>query len=123
MVKRDSHHLIFHNGSLRTWFCTVEVVQEEKANDVDAVKIVALLNMADFTHHTKTQVPLDRPLFQPTPTRLTYRDYEPFKTYKSVISLQNQDNVRLFVCMCVCVCVCAADMSLRFSSSDRLPWE
>lgn len=36
-------------------------------------------------------MPVDEPLFQPFPPEVTFFDYEPFKTYESLLYLRNND--------------------------------
>lgn len=59
----------------------------------EPVEIIAHLNMAEYTHYVQTRVPIDRPLFEPTPKRIELVEYEPFGSYDIIINLQNQDYV------------------------------
>ena len=56
-------------------------------------EIVALLNMADFTNQLETNVPVDEPLFMPSPRQVVFANFEPFQTYKAVLKLRNNDIV------------------------------
>jgi hypothetical protein len=47
------------------------------------------------------QVPIDRPLFQPTPSAIALQSFEPFVTYEVVINFRNIDKVRSFKCLCI----------------------
>jgi hypothetical protein len=74
--------------------CFQDEVRSPTAADPDKITIVALLNMADYTSNTQTVVPFDIPLFEPTPRRIEFAQYQPFQTYTATITLRNKDNVR-----------------------------
>ncbi len=56
-------------------------------------KIVQFLNMADYTFHTASIVPVDQPIFQPLPGVVTFESCEPFHTAVRNLSLRNNDAV------------------------------
>ena len=56
-------------------------------------RIVGLLNMADFTHNTDSVVPLDEPIFQPSPPEVVFDKFEPFQKYTTQLRMRNNDNV------------------------------
>lgn len=56
-------------------------------------RIIGLLNMADFTHNVESIVPLDEPIFQPSPPEVVFDKFEPFQKYTTQIRMRNNDNV------------------------------
>ncbi|KAJ1622758.1 hypothetical protein T492DRAFT_846066 [Pavlovales sp. CCMP2436] len=54
-------------------------------------RIVELLNLAKFTHQTSTTVPLDEPLFQPSPPAIVFDAFEPLAVYRVELRLRNND--------------------------------
>ncbi|KAL1499824.1 hypothetical protein AB1Y20_012509 [Prymnesium parvum] len=56
-------------------------------------RVIGLLNMADFTQHVDSVVPLDEPLFQPSPPEVVFDSFEPFKKYTTLLRMRNNDNV------------------------------
>ena len=56
-------------------------------------EVIELLNMSEFTHNTESIVPLDEPLFQPTPPEVVYESFVPLQKYTAQLSLRNNDNV------------------------------
>mmetsp|Transcript_4036 Transcript_4036/g.9628 ORF Transcript_4036/g.9628 Transcript_4036/m.9628 type:complete len:4944 (+) Transcript_4036:104-14935(+) len=56
-----------------------------------APQIIEFLNIADFTHQTESAVPVDEPLFQPSPTEITFRQFKAFEKYEVTILLRNND--------------------------------
>jgi len=56
-------------------------------------RVVGLFNMADFTHHTDSVVPLDQPLFQPSPPEVVFDAFEPLQHYTTMLTFRNNDNV------------------------------
>ena len=42
-------------------------------------KIVQFLNLADFSSYTSSAVPIDEPLFEPSPSIVQFNDYEPLQ--------------------------------------------
>jgi hydrocephalus-inducing protein len=55
--------------------------------------IVQLSNLADFSSHVNSSVPLDTPIFLASPSEICFQNYEPFAVYECVISLRNMDTV------------------------------
>lgn len=56
-------------------------------------RVVALYNMADFTHNTESVVPLDEPIFQASPPEIIFDDFEPLQQYTTTLYLRNNDTV------------------------------
>ena len=55
-------------------------------------QILEYLNMADYTHQTRSSVPVDVPLFQPVPAQVDFHSHAPFCTYEAVLLLRNSDS-------------------------------
>lgn len=49
--------------------------------------------MADYTDNVTSVVPVTEPLFQPSPSSITIRDFRPLETLQVKISMRNNDNV------------------------------
>jgi hypothetical protein len=45
--------------------------------------IIELLDIAEFTHHIESVVPLGEPIFQPYPPEVAFQEYEPFEVRHS----------------------------------------
>ena len=56
-------------------------------------QVIELLNMSEYTHNVESVVPLDEPLFQPTPPEVVFEAFEPLQKYTALLSLRNNDNV------------------------------
>lgn len=56
-------------------------------------RVIGLLNMADFTQHVDSIVPLDEPIFQPSPPEIVFDSFEPFTSYTTMLRMRNNDNV------------------------------
>jgi len=56
-------------------------------------RVVALFNMSDFTHHTDSVVPLEEPMFQPSPPEVVFDEFEPLQQYSTILTFRNNDNV------------------------------
>ena len=56
-------------------------------------RVVGLLNMSEFTHHTDSIVPLEEPLFQPSPPEVIFDSFEPHGKYTTTLRFRNNDNV------------------------------
>ena len=56
-------------------------------------RVVGLLNMAEFTHTVDSIVPLDEPLFQPSPPEVVFDSFEPHGKYTTTLRFRNNDNV------------------------------
>lgn len=54
-------------------------------------RIIELLNISDYTHHVDCIVGMDEPIFQPFPPEVSFYEYEPFRTYESILYLRNND--------------------------------
>ena len=54
-------------------------------------RIVELLNIAQYTHQTQSIVPLDEPLFQPSPPAVVFDAFEPLRVYTVELRLRNND--------------------------------
>ena len=48
--------------------------------------------MADYTHQTRSTVPVDVPLFQPVPAQVNFHSHAPFQTYEQTLLLRNSDS-------------------------------
>jgi hydrocephalus-inducing protein len=56
-------------------------------------KITSFLNLGQYSHHTESVVPVDEPLFKPSPSVIEFIDFEGLQTYDATLYLRNQDNV------------------------------
>ena len=56
-------------------------------------RVVALLNMSEFTHNVESVVPLEEPLFQPSPPEIIFDSFEPHGRYSATLRFRNNDNV------------------------------
>jgi hydrocephalus-inducing protein len=54
---------------------------------------VKFLNIADFSIYKDSIVPIDIPIFEPSPTMIQFSDYEPLQIKEQVFKLRNRDNV------------------------------
>lgn len=61
-------------------------------------RIIQLLDISDYTHHTECFVDIDTPLFQPSPQEIVFHNYEPFQEYRAVLCLRNVDKARRACC-------------------------
>lgn len=52
-----------------------------------------ILNIASFSHQTASTVPLDQPLFAPSPQVLRFQDYEEFQQRTKPLRFRNSDTV------------------------------
>ncbi len=50
--------------------------------------IVQFLNMTDYSTYPDSIVPIDEPLFQPTPVVIQFTGYEPLQTKSAVLKLR-----------------------------------
>ena len=55
--------------------------------------IVGLLNMAEFTHNVRCAVPIDEPIFQPSPAETIFDSFEPLADYSATLRMRNNDAV------------------------------
>ena len=55
--------------------------------------IIELLDIAEFTHHVDSIVPVGETIFQPYPPEVAFQEYEPFETYSMTITFRNNDSV------------------------------
>ena len=56
-------------------------------------RIVGLLNMSQYTHNVTSVVPLEEPLFQPSPPEVVFDTFEPLREYTTLLRFRNNDNV------------------------------
>ena len=56
-------------------------------------RVVALLNMSEFTHNVDSVVPLDEPIFQPSPPEVVFDAFEAHSKYTATLRFRNNDNV------------------------------
>ena len=56
-------------------------------------RVVELYNMAQFTHATDSAVPLEEPIFQPSPPEVVIDDFEPLERYSMPLCFRNNDSV------------------------------
>ena len=56
-------------------------------------KIVELLDIAEYTHHVESVLPLGEPIFQAFPPEVAFQEFEPFETYSMTVTFRNNDNV------------------------------
>ena len=57
------------------------------------MKIIELLDIAEYTHHTESSVAVGMPIFQPYPPELVFQEYVPLSTYSMTITFRNNDSV------------------------------
>ncbi|ETV98760.1 hypothetical protein H310_08827 [Aphanomyces invadans] len=55
--------------------------------------IIEFTKLEDHTTQTTSTVPIDRPLFEPTPGAILFDEYIPFNTHYAKLSLRNNDSV------------------------------
>ena len=51
-------------------------------------KIVQFLNIADFSIYPDSVVPIDEPLFQPSPVVIQFTNYEPLQIKEQILKLR-----------------------------------
>ena len=56
-------------------------------------RVIGLLNMSEFTHNVESIVPLEEPLFQPSPPEVVFDAFEPHEKYTTVLRFRNNDKV------------------------------
>jgi hydrocephalus-inducing protein len=56
-------------------------------------RVIGLLNMSEFTHNTDSIVPLEEPLFQPSPPEVVFDAFECHEKYSMLLRFRNNDNV------------------------------
>ena len=56
-------------------------------------RVVALLNMSEFTHNVESIVPLEEPLFQPSPPEVVFDAFEAHSKYTATLRFRNNDSV------------------------------
>ncbi|CAE7277756.1 HYDIN, partial [Symbiodinium sp. KB8] len=61
--------------------------------DSGGVRIIDLVNIADFTAQSRCSVPVGTPLFAPSAQRIEFRDYAPFEATTARLALRNVDTV------------------------------
>jgi hypothetical protein len=54
---------------------------------------VEFLNIADYTHNVSTIVPVEEPLFQPSPMHILFKSFEPQQVYTAKLCFRNNDYV------------------------------
>ena len=57
-------------------------------------EMIEILNMSEYTHNTDSIVPLDEPLFQPSPPEVVFESFEPLAKYTAVLHMRNNDTVQ-----------------------------
>ena len=60
-------------------------------------RIVQLFNMSEFTHNVESVVPLDEPLFQPSPPEVVFDAFEAHSKYTATLRFRNNDSVNRLV--------------------------
>lgn len=80
--KRPSQLLAEHQASGNT-----KLLQDPRP------QIKTFLNLSHFSHHIDSVVPVDEPLFRPSPGYIGFTNFEGLQTYDAPLSLRNQDNV------------------------------
>eukprot|EP00930_Biecheleria_cincta_P015308 TRINITY_DN12810_c0_g1_i1.p1 TRINITY_DN12810_c0_g1~~TRINITY_DN12810_c0_g1_i1.p1 ORF type:complete len:5041 (+),score=1000.88 TRINITY_DN12810_c0_g1_i1:126-15248(+) len=63
-------------------------------------KITGFLDLAQFSNHTTSSVPVDQTLFSVFPPVVSFVDFEGLQTYETTITLRNQDSVARRVKVC-----------------------
>jgi hydrocephalus-inducing protein len=66
----------------------------QASRNIKQPKIVELVGDLDSASKV-SDVPVDKPLFQPLPSEIVLQNYESFKTYEIVISFRNNDKVHI----------------------------
>lgn len=56
-------------------------------------RVVSVFNMSDVTHNVESIVPLNEPLFQPSPPEIVFDTFEPLELYTTTLLLRNNDTV------------------------------
>jgi hypothetical protein len=56
-------------------------------------QITAFLDIAQFSNHAESKVPVDQTLFSVHPPVVTFKDFEGLQTYEATVTLRNQDHV------------------------------
>ena len=56
-------------------------------------RVVGLLNMSEFTHQVDSVVPLEEPLFQPSPPEVVFDAFEAHGKYSTLLRFRNNDKV------------------------------
>ena len=67
--------------------------EEAGSATVAAPRIVEFLNSADYTHNVSTVVPVEEPLFQPSPMHILFKSFEPQQVYTAKLCFRNNDYV------------------------------
>ena len=49
--------------------------------------------MSQYTHNVTSVVPLEEPLFQPSPPEVVFDTFEPLREYTTLLRFRNNDNV------------------------------
>ncbi|CAK9100381.1 Serine/threonine-protein phosphatase 2A regulatory subunit B'' subunit gamma [Durusdinium trenchii] len=63
-------------------------------------KITGFQDLARFSNHTTSVVPVDQPLFSVHPPVVAFVEFEGLQTYETMVTLRNQDNVARRVKVC-----------------------
>ena len=67
--------------------------EEAGSATVAAPRIIEFLNIADYTHNVSTIVPVEEPLFQPSPMHILFKSFEPQQVYSAKLCFRNNDYV------------------------------
>lgn len=62
-------------------------------NQRSAPQIVELLDIAEYTHHIESIVPVGEPIFQAYPPEVAFQEFEPFEIYSMDVTFRNNDSV------------------------------
>jgi hypothetical protein len=73
---------------------TAQRLAKSATDDADTVPEISALLPDKEGSVTDYLVPIDKPLFQPSPARVCLQSFEPFKTYEVLINFRNIDKVR-----------------------------
>lgn len=66
----------------------------ERLSQLDEIepRIVELMDLSESDQHDFV-VPIDRPLFKPTPSQVVFQNFTPFRSYEVLLSFRNVDKV------------------------------
>lgn len=68
-------------------------LQEEAAVDDSAPEIIELLQIADNTAQVRCDVPIDEPIFRPTPSKVVFKRFNKLDKLQAIVKFRNSDRV------------------------------
>ncbi|KAJ3408149.1 hypothetical protein HDU80_006663 [Chytriomyces hyalinus] len=85
MLKRPSEYIRERSQTIEE-----RLIQTSFYSQVQKSRIIELVSSSDSITKV-SDVPIDRPLFEPIPSEVILQSYEPFQNYEVVISFRNND--------------------------------